>query len=280
MLSEKDIGRQATHESGERGIVRRVFVLERGCYEARVEVTEAPTSSRVGRYAKLDGWTLDEPAAADGPLCACGRPAAVEPGLCTVCSAAPIIPPGLTPDNAAEVRERMNAATSVEALERFEAKLREDVRAAIGPKPRTREDWIAIAVQSPTLPEMPNRGDPYAVNWAANAHDPIDAWAAHVVRCSEALRVASENRPTAPVDPPANGVSGSMSLTDRIARAMSDALSPPVMGMGGGSATEERARDRWRVRMRAEVAALRDLRRGQPEALIAVDAIAKIVDPR
>jgi hypothetical protein len=52
----------------------------------------------------------------------------------------------------------------------------------ITPEPRTREDWIAIAAQSPMLPPM-------AV--IPGCTDPIGAWARHVVRGGEALMAAA-----------------------------------------------------------------------------------------
>jgi hypothetical protein len=48
-------------------------------------------------------------------------------------------------------------------------------------------------------------------------------------------------------------------LAEQIGAFVTMALSPPTMGMGGGSVAEERAQDAWRARVRAEWARLRAL---------------------
>lgn len=46
-------------------------------------------------------------------------------------------------------------------------------------------------------------------------------------------------------------------LAEQIGAFVTLALSPPTMGMGGGSVAEERAQDAWRERVNAEWMALR-----------------------
>lgn len=67
MLSEKDVGKPATHTSGARGIVRRVYASRTGNpprLEMRVEVVSLGQKDRpVGWYDQEKGWTIDDPAA-------------------------------------------------------------------------------------------------------------------------------------------------------------------------------------------------------------------------
>ena len=58
-------------------------------------------------------------------------------------------------------------------------------------------------------------------------------------------------------------------LAEQIGAFVTMALSPPTMGMGGGSVAEMRAQDAWRDHVRAEYAQLRVLvGAGSPEARI------------
>lgn len=62
-------------------------------------------------------------------------------------------------------------------------------------------------------------------------------------------------------------------LAEQIGALVTLALSPPTMGVGGGSRTEEREQDMWKARVRAEWTRLRaHAAIGSPEERI-LDAI-------
>lgn len=59
-------------------------------------------------------------------------------------------------------------------------------------------------------------------------------------------------------------------LAEQIGAFVTMALSPPTMGMGGGSVAEERALDAWRERVRTEWTRLHALAMGSSPAAVRI----------